>query len=759
MLAAVFAQAQARLGSGDRAEAERLCREILRVQPEDFPALYLLGVITASERRHEEAAAFLVQAVALRPDEPTTHNNLGNVLLALDRAAESLECFERALQLNPNYAEAHYNRGNALREMRRLPEALVAYDQALTLRPQLARAHNNRGKVLREQHRLPEALESFRRAVQLAPDDPQMITNLGVVLTESGRPEEALDVHERALALAGDLAVAHTNRGVALKRLRRVEDALSSYERALTLNPKDAQAWYNRGEALAELERPAEAEVSYQRALQLKPDYAEAHLNRGELHWQHGRHAVALESYESALATAPDFPWLYGTLLAARMNLCEWTDWDAHKAQLRERIERGALAAQPFAILPVIDDAALHHKVATDFMRETCPPRNQLPALARRSRGERIRIGYYSADYREHPVAHLTAALFEQHDRHRFEVVAFSFGCGREDAMSERLRRGFDRFIEVRRQSDREAALLSRELGIDIAVDLTGFTAHNRLGIFAHRAAPVQVNYLGYPGTLAAPYMDYILADRTLIPEASRAHYTEQVVYLPNCYQVNEARRVLSDRHYARAEIGLPEAGFVYCCFNNAYKITPEMFASWMSILRAMPGSVLWLARTNEIALANLRRCAEAHGIAAARLVFAERMPALADHLARYRAADLFLDTFPYNAHTTASDALGAGLPVLTRPGQSFASRVAASLLQNVGLTELVAPGQAEYERLAVELASAPERLRGLRERLYSAGATAPLFDIEGFTRDLESAYMRMHERCLAGLAPEDIWL
>jgi len=752
-----FAEAQARLNKGDQAGAELICREIVRAQPNDFPAVYLLGIITAASRRHEEAAALFVRAAALRPEEPSTYNNLGNVLLKLNRADESLVSFDRALQRRANYPEAHFNRGNALRELRRFSDALAAYNRALLLNPEFAEAYNNRGKVLFDQLRLSEALESFSRAVQLAPGNAQALTNRGAVLGKLGRMDEALSAHERALELMPDCAAAHSNRGLTLQQLRRLEEAIGSYEHALRLNPNDEQAWYNRGVLLAELERPAEAEVSFQRALQLKPEYAEAHRNRGELHWQHGRHESALECYERALAASPTLPWMYGHWLYARMNVCDWRDWETHAAELLKRIEDGATAAQPFVVFPIIDSPALHRKVAADFVQEFCPPQEVAPRRHRRATDGRIRVGYYSADFREHPVAHLTAALFERHDRRRFEVIAFSFGPDGEDAMRARLRGAFDQFHDVRRQSDREVARRSRELGIDIAVDLTGFTAHHRAGIFAQRAAPVQVNYLGYPGTMAAPYMDYLIADRVLIPPEARANYAEQVAYLPHCYQVNETARLEPTRRYARTELGLPETGFVYCCFNNAFKLTPTVFAGWMRILHAVPGSVLWLAKNIGVAATNLRKAAAAHGIGAERLVFAERVASMTDHLARYRAADLFLDTFPYNAHTTASDALGAGLPVLTLPGQSLASRVASSLLQSLGLPELIASGQDDYERLAIELAQAPDRLRSLRERLIDGRASAILFDVERFTADLQAVYTLMYERSIAGLAPADI--
>jgi predicted O-linked N-acetylglucosamine transferase (SPINDLY family) len=361
-------------------------------------------------------------------------------------------------------------------------------------------------------------------------------------------------------------------------------------------------------------------------------------------------------------------------------------------------------------------------------------------------------VGYFSADFSNHATLHLLAGLFEHHDRVKFEVTAFSFGPESQDPMRRRLEAACE-FIDVRERPDREVALLARERQIDIAVDLKGFTQDCRPGIFALRAAPVQVSYLGYPGTLGAPYMDYLIADRVLIPPESAQFYSEKIVYLPDSYQVNDAARVIAERVFSRAELGLPAAGFVYCCFNNNYKITPATFDGWMRILRQVPGSVLWLLEDNAGAAGNLRAAAEARGVSAARLVFAPRLP-VADHLARQRAGDLFLDTLPCNAHTTASDALWAGLPLLTCLGESFAGRVAGSLLAAVGLSELITGSQAEYEALAVGLARDPGRLAGIRTRLAAQRLTAPLFNTELTTRRLEAAYEALVERHRAGLVP-----
>jgi predicted O-linked N-acetylglucosamine transferase (SPINDLY family) len=346
------------------------------------------------------------------------------------------------------------------------------------------------------------------------------------------------------------------------------------------------------------------------------------------------------------------------------------------------------------------------------------------------------------------------AEIFERHDRSRFEVTAFSFGPEKQDAMRARVSKAFERFVDVRGLQDAGVAALARKLSVDIAVDLKGHTEDARPGIFAQRAAPVQVAYLGYPGTMGAGYMDYIIADATVIPEAHKEHYTEKVVWLPDSYQANDSTRPISSRTYSRGLEGLPETGFVFCCFNANYKFLPGTFDAWMRILKHVQGSVLWLIEDNAEAVANLRKEAVRRGVDAGRLVFAGRLPQ-AEHLARQRLADLFLDTLPCNAHTTTSDALWAGLPVLTRSGETFAGRVAASLLKAVGLPELVVATQEAYEALAIALASDPARLAAIRRKLSAARLTSPLFDAARFAHNIEAAYVAMHERHLAGALPD----
>jgi predicted O-linked N-acetylglucosamine transferase (SPINDLY family) len=505
---------------------------------------------------------------------------------------------------------------------------------------------------------------------------------------------------------------------------------------------------------LLQLNRPQEALASYDRALATKPDFAEALNNRGDALLDLGRHEELIENYKTLLSVKPDYDYARGGLLRAQMQCCEWAEYDESTAQTSEDIRSGKRADTPFNFLAVSESAADQLKCSQTFVADKYPAAAQPVWRGERYRHDKIRVAYLSADLRDHAVAHLIAGLFEAHDRTRFDIAAISFGPDPNDEMRARLRAAFNRFIDVREKSDQDIALLLRELEIDIAVDLQGFTKHCRPGIVAHRAAPVQVNYLGYPGTMGAPYIDYILGDQHVIPPEHQSYYTEKVVYLPECYQPNDSKRRIAARTPTRAELGLPDDGFVFCSFNNTYKFTPAMFDVWMRLLRHVEGSVLWLQEVNATAAKNLRREAIERGIDANRLVFAPRVPRLEDHLARYRLADLFLDTLPFTAQATASDALWAGLPVLTRLGGAFAGRVAASLLNAVGLPELIAGSREDYEALALKLAFNRELLADIKARLAQNRATYPLFNTDRFRRHIEAAYVTMWERGQSGEPP-----
>ncbi|HYD58638.1 MAG TPA: tetratricopeptide repeat protein [Burkholderiales bacterium] len=742
--------------SGRFEEAAERYRNVLEADPENPFALQLLGTLQAQQGRYDDAVELFDRAIARKPDYPDAHNNRGSALKALGRVGEALQSVERALALDPAYADAHNNRGALLHELGRPGEAIASFDRALQLQPRFTQALSNRADALRAAGRREEALAAYEEAIALEPGKAELHYNRGNVLAALERSEEALESYDRAIAVAPRHASAHNNRGVVLAKLRRFDEALGSYDIALQCLPAFSKAHNNRGNALRDLRRLQEALASYERALQLQPDYADAHYNRGLLFEELKRLDEAVESYGRALQLAPDYPYLRGTWLLARMQVCDWTDYDVELRRLADGVRSGAKAGPPFPVMTLIDDPALQRLASETWVQDKHPGSASLGDIARRAPSRRIRLGYYSADFHEHASTYLMAEMFEKHDPARFELVAFSFGPEKVDSMRRRVAAAFDEFIDVQARSEREIAALSRQKQIDIAVDLKGFTRDSRGAIFSYRAAPIQVAYMGFPSSSGAPYIDYLVADDTVIPPESRQSYLENIVWLPGSYMVNDSQRRIAEATPSRAELGLPPGGFVFCSFNNSFKITPGVLDSWTRILRAVEGSVLWLLEDNPWAARNLRSEAERRGVRGNRIVFAPRLP-LAEHLARHRAADLFLDTLPCNAHTTASDALWAGLPVLTRKGKSFAGRIAASVVYAVDLPELVVDSEQAYEARAIELARSPARLRELKARLAQNRLTAPLFDGAAFTRHLQAAYQRMYERYQAGLAPADI--
>jgi predicted O-linked N-acetylglucosamine transferase (SPINDLY family) len=604
----------------------------------------------------------------------------------------------------------------------RLADAVLLYDSIIRQDPDIALAHSNRGAALSSLQEFEEALRSFHRAVELQPE----------------------------------YAEAHNNKASVLVYLKRLDEAVLSYDRAIAIKPHYAEAHYNRANALKDLKRLDDALRGYDRAIALKPDFAEAYCNRGNALKDLQRWEEAFASYDAARALKPDMDFLFGAWLYAKLQICDFSDLEVRMAEISRALQQNKRVCTPFQMLAISGSPELQRRAAQIYVGAQSL-NSDTPPLVRTHPGRgKIRLGYFSADYHDHATMHLMAGLFERHDRSKFETIAFSFGPDRSDEMRIRAVRAFDEFIDVRDLSDAQVALMARTLEIDIAIDLKGFTQDNRAGIFASRAAPIQVNYLGYPGTMGADYMDYIVADDILVPANGKRHYSEKIVFVPNSYQANDRKRFSPDAILDRTTLQLPPTGFVFCCFNNNYKITPAIFDCWMRILKQCAGSVLWILADNAKAASNLKMEAAARGVNEERLIFAPRLP-LSDHLTRLRSAGLFLDTLPYNAHTTASEALWAGLPVLTCAGDAFASRVAASVLNAAGLPELVTTSLEAYETLAVALANRPEKLTSIRQKLAARRLASPLFDTELFTKRIEAAYTAMYERHRSGMAPADI--
>jgi predicted O-linked N-acetylglucosamine transferase (SPINDLY family) len=618
-----------------------------------------------------------------------------------------------------DHADAHANRGNVLVELGRFEEALHSFDRAIRLAASHGAAHYGRGNALMSLQRLDEALASYERAMALTPDDARVLNNYGVALVRMGRYEEAVRAFDRAISARPADAEAYRNRGDAFIQLKRPADALASYDRALALRPDHAEALYGRAHALTELKRGDDAISAYHDLLRLKPH-----------------------------------PYARGMLLHAKRVACDWSHHAELVADIVTAVRAGERAITPLAFLAVSDCEQDNAQCARTLIGDKFRPSARPLWRGERYHHDRIRLVYLSADLGAHAVATQIAGVFEHHDRARFEAFAVSYGPNDRSSMRARLERAVDRFIDMHGRSDLEIASVLRDAETDIVVDITGLTGSCRPGILAFRPAGIQVQHLGFAGTLGADYVDYVIADEIVVPEVNRHHYAEKVVYLPDSYMPTDATRMVS-RPPGRPEAGLPESGFVFCAFNNSYKFSPETFDIWMRLLSAVDGSVLWLLQTNELARCNLIREAQARGVESRQLVFAPYVDSGTAHLGRLALADLFLDTLPYNAHSSACDALWAGVPVLTQRGNTFAGRVGASLLRACGLSELIAESRASYERIALSLAQDGGALAGLKNKLARHRESCALFDTRGFTRHLETAYAMMWARHHAGCSPE----
>jgi protein O-GlcNAc transferase len=707
-------------------------REALRCQGDFVEAMHELADSLVQQNNMREAEGWYRQALAFRPDNAEIHHNLGFALQNQGRGEEAVDCYRQALRLKPDLAEVHFSLGTALQSLGHLDEAIACYRQTLTVYPTLADAHYNLGSALQMQGQLAEAIACYDQSLRINPN----------------------------------IAGAQFNLATALQSQGRLHEAVASYGRALLLDPNSAHAHNNLGLALAELGRMEEAVTCFRQSVRSKPGFAEAHSNLASALKERGQAAEAIACYQQAVYLEPGNPAFLSQLVFLRQQLCQWDgigeltqqviDMVAHPAQSDNSAAVDPLAFLGLPVWPTADQQRAAGICAHQWVQKRlqCAVNgDNRQVCAPRPNGSKITIGYLSADFHSHATAYLIAELIEKHNREHFGIFGFSYGPDDGSPMRQRLIKAFDRFVELGNASYQEAALRIRADEVDILVDLKGYTGHARPQILAHRPAPIQVNYLGYPGTMSAPFMDYVLVDDFVVPQDQQPFFTEKLVQLPGCYQVNDSQREIAADTPSRTACGLPHTGFVFCCFNNCQKITAQVFDVWMRILNAVPASVLWLLELNPFAPVNLRREAQASGVAPDRLVFAPRLP-LPAHLARHRLADLFLDTVPYNAHTTASDALWAGCPVLTVAGKTFPSRVAGSLLRALELPELLTTSLREYEEMALRLAREQHFLDNIRARLAAKRETSPLFDGAAFARIVEKAYVAMWHIHNSGQAP-----
>ena len=733
------------------ADAIAAHRQAIKLKPNYAEAYFALGNALRQQGNLEEAMASYRSAIQARRDYAEAHNNIGVLLQIQGRLDEAALAYGEAVALRPAYAEAQFNLGSVLHQKHELDAAEAAYRRVVSLNPGIAAVHNNLGTVLKDRGLLDQALAAFDDAIRLKPDNAEAFYNRATVLQQQAKPEEALAAYGHAIELRGDYTDAINNAGIVLQELGRAGEAIDLYRRLLERMPAHADACNNMGTALLAEGRAREALMAFEQALTHKPDFPEAFYNLGNAGRELGDLTGAITAYRNALRLRPDYADAFCQLFYHRAQACEWDDYEADQEKLVGMVRRG-VRVPPFYLFSTPASASDQMLCARQWIGPIKPAPEAVfdhkPFLEK----ERIRLGYLSGDFHQHATAQLMAELFERHNRDRFEVFAYSYGPDDNSPMRARLESAFDRFIDIRALSHREAARSIHAGKVDILIDLKGYTHRARPAISAYRPAPVQVSYLGYPATMGADFIDYIIVDKFVVPSSQQPFFSERLVHLPGSYQVNDRRREMTASP-SRQDCGLPAEGLVLCSFNNSYKISPAFFDTWMRLLRSVPGSVLWLLEANELVQGNLRSEAAKRGVDSNRLIFAPLVPS-AEHLGRHRHADLFLDTLPCNAHTTASDALWAGLPVLTCSGNTFAGRVAGSLLTAVGMPELVTGSLEEYEQMALALARSPQRLTALRRKLEDNRDASALFDLPKLTGNIEAAYARMWQTWLSGQKP-----
>ena len=584
-----------------------------------------------------------------------------------------------------------------------------------------------------------EAIKHLDISIKLNPNFPASFGNKGIAHAEKLQYQEAIINYDKAIALKNNFYDAYLNKGIALKSIHKYDDALKYFDHCIKVNPEDPKIYNNLGNLFLEQKNLKEALKFYDKAISLQDEFAEAYNNRGEANQQLGNYKQAIEDYTKVLKINNNLDYIQGKILHAKMHINDWENFDEQIENLRTGIKNNKKVILPFPLLALIDDPKLHKLVAEQYSQNIF---NNSPSLKKNKVKNKIKIGYFSARLHDSPTLHLMFDVFKNHNKSEFEIYGFAHG-GIDDSWTKKIKKYFNKFYDISKLSTKEVFSIVYENELQIAVNLTGHTLNARDDIFYRQVAPIQINYLGYPGTLGSKVYNYIIADKIILPKKFKKNYSEKILYLPNCYQPNQANREVSKKNFQKEDFNLPEKKFIFGCFNNSYKITPNIFKCWMKILKKSRNSVLWLLQKHNTGRENIKREAIKNGVNPKRIIFAERV-SVEDHLKRIGFIDLFLDTYPYNAHTTASEAIKMGVPVLTIIGESFASRVASSILKNVGLEELIVNNVDDYTDIAVKIANDKKKLWYLKNHLSKADNTKKLFDSKKFTRDLEEIFQNI---------------
>lgn len=702
--------------------------------------LYNLGLIHSISGKHQFAIDVFTKILQKNPADNETLINRSSSFIEIKEYKKAEEDIEIALRINPECAEALINKGIILNRKKQFDDAATFFDSAIKLSPNNYEAYSNKSIAILNLGKYIEAINLCDKAISLNNNYAEAYYNKAYALTFLKEYLEANDCLGEAIRIKPDFTEAYINKGFVLLKLQKYHEAIEYLEKATNKISDNADLYLNKAVCYQQLKQFKESLSEYDNALALNPISSEYLLNKANLLFEMKQYEDAIKNYEIALEIDSTTSWLFGNLVHAKMQICDWKNYKENIQKLMDQIEKNKKVCQPFVLLPLLDLPEIHRKVAEIYAENEYPQNKYTANIKFENKNNKVKIGYYSSDFKDHAVSILMVRIFELHDREKFEIHGFSYGINDDSKINKRLKKAFDYYHNVINLSEAEIATLSREYKIDIAVDLGGFTLDNRFGIFSYRAAPIQVEYLGYLGTTGTKYIDYLISDEIIIPKNLQKNYSEKIAYIPY-YQANDSIEAYTLDNY-NIKVNRKEY-FIFCNFNNNYKITPDMFSLWMNILKKCDNSKLYLYAESKSAKTNLLKEAEIRNIDASRLIFGERLPYDA-YLNRYLECDLFLDTFPYNAGTTASDALRAGLPILTLEGKSFASRMASSILHSIGTPELIAKTPEEYEETAVALVNQKKLYQSIKNKIMKNKKEQPLFNSKLFVNNLEKCYLNL---------------
>ena len=735
----------ASLNENKLSNAEKYFREALNLSKNFFECLFYLGITLSLQNKNDEALFYNFKALELNPQSSELYYNIAKIYDDANNLGEALNFYEKALLIDHTFMEAICNKGIILQKLKQYPDSLNCFDQAININPLFSDAWLNKGNLLLSLGNLTGAIFHFNKSIELNPKDSNSWNNRGTASLLLKSFDDALNDFSKAILLNPSISDYWFNKGVVFFNINSYKEAIVFFDKSLTLDPKHIDSIFYKANSFFLLNKPNDARVLYLQILELDPNHSKALCNLAIIYRGLNRLEESLISFKKALELEPDLDFLLGDYLHTKMRLCDWSDFDSDLQKCIDGIESAKAVIYPFPLLSLTDSPELELKCAQIYSQKHFQNIVAQPFLKPKIQPNgKIKVAYLSPDFRDHAVSQLIVEVLELHDKQHFEIYGFYFGPSTNDDMHHRIASTFNEFHSVAHLSDQAICDLIRSKEIDIAVDLAGHTQYNRAGILARRCAPIQINYLGYPGTMGASFIDYIIADSMVIPEDTYQYYSEKIINMPFTYQANSSRPALTEQSISRKDYGIDEDAFVFCCFNNSYKYNPHVFLSWLEILKSVKNGVLWLLSDNEISKENLKNFATQHGAKAEQLIFASRLH-YREHLLRYSFADLFLDTYPYGAHTTASESLKFGLPVLTCIGKSFSSGVAASLLYPLGLVNLITSNRSDYINKAIELAHSPDYLRDLRKILANSLSLSKIFNPNKFVRDLEVLYKKIY--------------